>query len=141
MQRIREITQIRVHYGYRRVDVLLPREVWPDNHKRVYRLYREERLSLRHKRARRNKAARLRQSCLTANAINEVWSMDFVAYALFDGRRLHMLTVVDNFTRGAWLSRSARIFGAVHLVWRRRMCSSTVAVVVPLQRAAATSCK
>jgi len=97
--RIKEITATRVHYGYRRVHVLLRREGWKDNHKRVYRLYRNEGLSLRHKRPRRNKAARLRQPKQRVTAINQIWSMDFVADALFDGRRLRALTVVDNYTR------------------------------------------
>ena len=47
LMRIREIAATRVHYGYRRVHVLLKREGFKDNHKRVYRLYREEGLSLR----------------------------------------------------------------------------------------------
>jgi putative transposase len=97
--RIKEITAARVHYGYRRVHVLLRREGWKDNHKRVYRLYRNEGLSLRHKRPRRNKAARLRQPKQLVTAVNEIWSMDFVADALFDGRRLRALTIVDNYTR------------------------------------------
>jgi putative transposase len=99
LSRIKEIATTRVHYGYRRVHVLLRREGWKDNHKRVYRLYRNEGLSLRHKRPRRNKAARLRQPKQLVSAINEIWSMDFVADALFDGRRLRALTVVDNYTR------------------------------------------
>jgi putative transposase len=99
VSRIKEITATRVHYGYRRVHVLLRREGWKDNHKRVYRLYRNEGLSLRHKRPRRNKAARLRQPKQLVRAINEIWSMDFVADALFDGRRLRALTIVDNYTR------------------------------------------
>ncbi|SXE45858.1 IS3 family element, transposase orfB [Klebsiella variicola] len=45
--RIREITETRVHYGYRRVHVMLRREGWRDNHKRIYRLYSEQELSLR----------------------------------------------------------------------------------------------
>ncbi len=69
------------------------------NVKRVYRLYREEGLSLRLKRPRRNKAAQRRQPKQLPHAINEIWSMDFVADALFDGRKLRMLTVVDLFTR------------------------------------------
>lgn len=97
--RIREITQTRVHYGYRRVHVMLRREGHTDNVKRVYRIYREEGLSLRLKRPRRNKAAQLRQPKQIAHEINEIWSMDFVADALFDGRKLRMLTVVDCCTR------------------------------------------
>ena len=97
--RIGEITTTRVHYGYRRVHVMLRREGYKDNVKRVYRLYREAGLSLRLKRPRRNKAAQLRQPKQSVGAINEVWSMDFVADALFDGRKLRMLTVVDCYTR------------------------------------------
>ncbi len=59
--RIKEITDTRVHYGYRRVHVLLRREGHTDDVKRIYRLYREEGLSLHLKRPRRNKAAKLRQ--------------------------------------------------------------------------------
>lgn len=99
IMRIKEIATTRVHYGYRRVHVMLRREGWKDNQKRVYRLYRAEGLSLRHKRPKRNKSARLRQPKHLATAINEIWSMDFVADALFDGRRLRALTVVDNYTR------------------------------------------
>ncbi len=65
----------------------------------MYRLYREEGLSLRLKRPRRNKAAKLRQPKQLAFAINEIWSMDFVADEFFDGRKLRMLTVVDCYTR------------------------------------------
>lgn len=97
--RIKEITDTRVHYGYRRVHVMLRREGHMDNVKRVYRLYREQGLSLRLKRPRRNKAAQLRQPKQLAHAINEIWSMDFVADQLFDGRKLRMLTVVDLYTR------------------------------------------
>ena len=103
MLRMKEITQTRVHYGYRRVHVMLRREgrccQQRDNHKRVYRLYREQGLSLRHKRPKRNKAAKLRQPKTTAQHVNQMWSMDFVADNLFDGRKLRMLTVVDCFTR------------------------------------------
>ena len=99
LMRIREIAATRVHYGYRRVHVLLKREGFKDNHKRVYRLYREEGLSLRLKRPKRNKSARLRQPKQHVTAMNQIWSMDFVADALFDGRRLRALTIVDNYTR------------------------------------------
>ena len=83
--RIKEITQTRVHYGYRRVHVLLRREGYRDNVKRIYRLYREQGLSLRLKRPKRNKAAQWRQPKQLCSRPNELWSMDFVADALFDG--------------------------------------------------------
>ncbi|WP_088828050.1 IS3 family transposase [Marinobacter sp. es.048] len=97
--RIREITLTRLHYGYRRVHVQLQREGWRDNHKRVYRLYRDQGLSLRLKRPKRNKAAKNRQPLQQANHPNHIWGMDFVSDALFDGRRLRLLTIIDLFTR------------------------------------------
>ncbi len=60
VMRINEIAQTRVHYGYRRVHVMLRREGWQDNAKRVHRLYREQGLSLRMKRPKRNKSAQQR---------------------------------------------------------------------------------
>jgi len=59
--RIKEITEVRVHCGAPRVYVMLRREGWRDNHKRVERVYRELGLSLGHKRPRRNTSARRRQ--------------------------------------------------------------------------------
>ena len=99
LRRIEEIAATRVRYGFRRIFVLLRREGWKANHKRVYRLYCQAGLNLRRKRPRRRKAAahRLERTVLTAP--NQVWSMDFVADALFDGRRFRALTVVDNFTK------------------------------------------
>ena len=99
VMRIKDITRTRVHYGYRRVHVMLKREGFKDNHKRVYRLYKEQGLSLRHKRPKRNKAAQLRQPKTLAHSMNQIWSMDFVADNLFDGRKLRMLTVVDCYSR------------------------------------------
>lgn len=68
----------------------------------VYRFYRQLGLSLRHRRPKRNKAAYLRQPKKQSAGINDIWSMDFVADALFDGRRLRTLPVVDNYTSEAW---------------------------------------
>jgi putative transposase len=75
-QRIKEIAATRVRYGMARIHVLLRREGWPDNHKRVRRIYREEGLNLRLRRPRRNKAARHRCEPLALTAANECWSMD-----------------------------------------------------------------
>jgi putative transposase len=98
-KRIREIAAVRVRYGYLRIHVLLRREGWHVNHKRVYRLYCLEGLHLRHKRPRRHVSAAHRVERPLAGQPNESWSMDFVSDALFDGRRLRALTVIDNFTR------------------------------------------
>ncbi len=99
--RIRDIAQIRMRYGYVRIYILLCREGWLVNHRRVYRLYREDGLSLRLKRPRRHVSAAQRERQPAALAPNELWSMDFVSDALFDVRRLRALTVVDAYTREA----------------------------------------
>ena len=98
-QRIKEIAAVRVRYGVARIHVLLRREGWLDNHKRVRRIYREEGLNLRTKRPRRHKAAVHRTENSLPAVANECWSMDFVMDALFDGRRFRALTLVDNFSR------------------------------------------
>ena len=98
-RRIREIAETRVRYGIWRVVTLLRREGWRDNHKRIYRIYCEEGLNLRNKRPRRSKAAAHRVEQPTASTIDEVWSMDFVADQLFDGRKILALTVVDSYSR------------------------------------------
>ena len=98
-QRIREIAVSRVRYGEERIHTLLRREGWPDNHKRVRRVYREEGLNLRSKRPHRLKAAAHRMQRPEVSTLDQCWSMDFVHDQLFNGRRLRALTIVDNFTR------------------------------------------
>ena len=101
MLRIRDLARTRVRYGYFRIYILLRREGWSVNHTRVYRLYRNDGLSLRLKRPRRHVSAVNRERAAAASAPNALWSMDFVSDALFDGRRLRALTVVDACTREA----------------------------------------
>ncbi len=98
-QRIREIAEARVRYGYRRVHVLLRREGWMVNAKRVWRLYRLEDLQLRSKTPKRKVSAKLRQDRAVAAAPNEIWAMDFLSDQLFDGTRIRVLTIVDAHSR------------------------------------------
>ena len=97
--RINEIAQTRVRYGMWRVFTLLRREGWPDNHKRVRRVYREEGLNLRSKRPRRNNSAAHRLERPQLSSLYECCSMDFVSDALFDGKKIRALTLVDNYSR------------------------------------------
>jgi putative transposase len=97
--RIKEIAQTRVRYGYRRVHVLLRREGWADNVKRVYRIYHELGLQLRRKPPRRRVRAKLREDRHEAVRPNDVWAMDFVHDQLATGQKLRVLTVVDTFSR------------------------------------------
>ncbi len=99
--RLRELAASRVRYGYRRLHILLRREGWCMNHKRTYRLYCEEGLSIRPKTPRRKRACRYRQGRPEVGGPNEVWAMDFMSDQLFDGRTFRILTVVDCHTRGA----------------------------------------
>ena len=78
---------------------MLRREGFKDNHKRVYRIYREEGLNLRIKRPRRSKASANRMDRPDISTINQVWSMDFVADQTFNGRKFRALTIVDNYSR------------------------------------------
>jgi putative transposase len=96
--RLRELAGSRVRYGYRRLTVLLKREGWPVNAKRIYRLYLEEGLIVRTQK-RRERAQRQRVPLGQAVRPNQKWSMDFVAQRLPDGRWIRVLTVVDQFTR------------------------------------------
>jgi putative transposase len=98
-KRIKEIAETRVRYGYRRVHVLLQREGWRVNVKRVYRIYREMGLQLRLKSPKRRVKAQLREDRSAASRANQVWAMDFVHDQLFDGRKIRILTIVDTFTR------------------------------------------
>jgi putative transposase len=88
-----------VRYGYRRIHVLLRREGWPVNVKRVCRLYREQGLQLRNKSPKRRVKAKLREGRSPTTAANHIWAMDFVHDQLFDGTRIRILTIVDTFTR------------------------------------------
>ena len=96
--RLKELAAARVRYGYLRLHVLLRREGWLVNHKRVYRLYKQEGLSLRLKPPKK-RLSRQRVEGPPATRPSECWSMDFVAERLADGRRFRALTIVDNFTR------------------------------------------
>jgi len=96
--RLKELAAVRVRFGYRRLHVLLQREGWTVNHKRVYRLYGEEQLAVRTKK-RRKIASLGRTAQGAAQRLNEQWSMDFVYDRTEDGRGLRVLTVVDNFSR------------------------------------------
>ena len=98
-KRIRELSEARVRYGYRRIHVLLRREGWTINHKRTRRLYREEGLQLRRKTPKRKVSAKRREDRVVAAAVNDCCSMDFLSDQPFDGRKIRVLTVVDNFTR------------------------------------------
>lgn len=96
--RLKDLAASRVRYGYRRLHLLLMREGWAINHKRVYRLYKQEGLSLRLK-TKKKRTSEPRVPMSPPCAPMQCWSMDFVADRLADGRQIRLLTLVDNFSR------------------------------------------
>ncbi len=96
--RLRDLAASRIRYGYRRLTVLLRREGWQVNTKRVYRLYREEGLQVRTKQ-RAKRASHARVALPAAAFPNQRWSMDFVSDQLADSRWFRILTVIDQYTR------------------------------------------
>jgi putative transposase len=97
-KRLRELAAQRRRFGYRRLGWLLAREGHSMNHKKVYRLYREERLMVR-RRGGRKRALGSRTPMMVPAGINQRWSLDFVSDTLADGRRFRILCVLDDFSR------------------------------------------
>ena len=96
--RLRELAAVRRRFGYRRLHVLLRREGLMLNHKKLRRLYREERLQVRRHRGRK-RALGTRALMAIPQGPNQRWSLDFLSDASADGRRFRILAVVDDFTR------------------------------------------
>ncbi len=96
--RLRELANERRRFGYRRLFVLLRREGEPSGINRIYRLYREEGLTERKRKARR-KAVGTRAPILVEARPNARWSLDFVHDQLANGQRFRVLNVVDDVTR------------------------------------------
>lgn len=118
--RLRDLAYARVNYGYRRLHILLQREGWRINHKRVYRLYTEEGLTMRRKRPKRRfVSCTQRKEKHEAGAVNECWSMDFMSDQLATGRWIRVLTIVDVFTRESLalhVGQSIRGHDVVHVL-------------------------
>ena len=98
-ERLHALAKDRLSYGYQRLHVLLRREGWVVNHKRVYRLYREEGLGLMRKRPRRRKMATTRPVRALTTGANERWAMDFMHDVLASGQKIRVVTLVDVHTR------------------------------------------
>jgi len=109
--RIRDIAHQRPRFGYQRIHVMLRREGWPINKKRVRRLYRLDGLQLRRRMRRRKHMSLHRGVVPQAQRTHERWSMDFVHDQLFDGRPFRLLTVIDQFSRQSPVIESRFSFG------------------------------
>lgn len=99
-QRLIELAGERRRFGYRRLHILVEREGYVVNHKRVHRLYRQAGLAVR-KRRKRERVAVERCPLQVPSGPNHTWSMDFVFDALANGKPVKCLTVVDDCTKEA----------------------------------------
>jgi putative transposase len=99
-ERLRSLAAERRRFGYRRLGILLQREGFNMNKKKLYRLYREEGLAVRRRRGRK-RATGTRAPMALPDGPNQRWSLDFVADTLAFGRRFRILCIVDDFTREA----------------------------------------
>jgi putative transposase len=95
---LRVLAARRPRFGYRRLTILLRRDGWTANHKRVYRIYRQEGLAVRRKR-RKKLAAGARVLLPMPTRPNERWSMDFMGDTLANGRTFRTLNIVDDASR------------------------------------------
>jgi putative transposase len=98
-QRMRELASVRVRSGYRQLHILLQREGWQVNQKRIYRLYSEEGLTLKRTRPKRHRTAAVRLHRSAPVAPNEQWAMDFMHDTLAAQEPIRVLTVIDLCTR------------------------------------------
>ncbi len=95
---IKRVSRERRRFGYRRIHVMVEREGHMVNHKKLRRIYAEEKLQVR-RRGGRKRALGTRKPMVLPDGPNQRWSLDFVSDAFTDGRRFRILTVVDDFTR------------------------------------------
>ena len=97
-QELKRLASERRRFGYRRLHLLLRRQGYETNHKRIFRIYREEKLTVR-RRGGRKRALGTRAPMAIPQGRNQRWSTDFIQDVLVDGRRFRVLAVVDDFTR------------------------------------------
>ncbi len=97
-ERLRQLAAAHPRYGYRRLCALLRREGQRVNHQRIERLYREQGLAVR-RRKRKRLVRSARATAPTPERANQQWSQDFVSDTTAQGRVLHLLTVIDAYTR------------------------------------------
>ena len=95
---IKRVSRERRRFGYRRIHVMIEREGHRVNHKKLRRIYAEEKLQVR-RRGGRKRALGTRRPMVLPDGPNQRWSLDFVSDAFTDGRRFRILAVVDDFTR------------------------------------------
>ena len=128
---MKDVAAERRRFGYRRVHVMLQRQGWQVNQKKLRRLYAEEKLQVK-KRGGRKRALGTRRPMLVPERPNERWSLDVVSDAFTDGRRFRVLAIVDDFSREclglvADTSLSGlRVTRELSAIMMRRGCPKTI---------------
>ena len=131
--RLKEVAGVRIRFGYRRLTVLLRREGWKVNAKRIYRLYRQEGLGVRTQR-RKKTASRARVMGPPAAGPNQRWSMDFMSDRLVDGRAFRILTAVDQYSRECLLLEAdtsmsgTKVVSCLHCLSQQRALPNRITV-------------
>lgn len=130
-ERMGQIAAMRRRFGYRRIGVMLEREGIQMNHKKLYRLYREEGLAVKRRKGRK-RATGTRAPLAVPSQPSERWSLDFVSDVFGESRRFRILAVIDDYTReclclvadtslsgkrvGRELDRVIRLYGKPHTI-------------------------
>lgn len=109
-KRLKELARVRVRAGYKQLHVFLRREGWPVNHKRVYRLYTEEGLTVKRRRPKRHRSAVIRKERSMPTEPNQQWAMDFMHDTLEGGQMIRLLTAIDLHTRECVVLKVAKGF-------------------------------
>ncbi len=95
---IHQVAKTRLRWGSPRIADRLKREGWKDNHKRIERIYREEKLQVR-RRKRKRMARGEREPLIQPTRVNQIWAMDFMSDQLATGRRIRLLNILDVYNR------------------------------------------
>ena len=98
---IKKLAKKHKRYGYRMITAKLHQEGWVVNHKRVQRIWQKEGLQVPYRRKFKKAKGSSENSCAVKKAEhpNDIWTYDFMSDQTEDGRKLKLLTVLDEFTR------------------------------------------
>lgn len=115
-ERLHTLATAHPRYGYRRMHIMLKREGFRVNRKRVQRLWREEGLKVPQRPKQKQPRGQSTDLPTAANRVNHVWSWDFIHDRSYDGRALKILTILDEFSRFTVCLHAARSLTAANVI-------------------------
>jgi putative transposase len=113
--RLKELAAARPRFGYKRLWLLLRREGWRVNHKRIHRLYKLVGLQLRYK-SKKKRPSHARVPMAMPEKLNQCWSMDFISDRLDNGQQFRILAVIDLFSRECLIMKAGTSLTGTHVV-------------------------